>query len=392
MIHITNKEDCCGCHACGDVCAHSAITFEIDHEGFWYPKVNRKLCVECGLCEQVCPMLYKLESSGKYREPRVFGAYSKDEHIRMDSTSGGVQTALAMRQYAAKGYVGGAVFNEDHTVRHIVSPDEGLLPKLRSSKYLQSEMKGLYNEIRRLLRGGANVMFCAAPCQIQALRNFLKKDYDNLFAVDFVCLGVNSPKVFLAYMKMLEDKYGSKAVLIKFKDKKRGWHNFSMRVNFEDGQEYCKARGDDTFFIGYLDHLYTRPSCYGCKFRTYPHNSDLTLADFWGIDTVDKEMDQDKGTSLLLVNNDRGMTRLDMIKESLVWKEYDMETLHQNYGDMFVNSPKPIKSRPKFFADLDKYPFDVVSERNLSMPTKKKAVLKRLRLILTKLKKICSPR
>ena len=125
MINITeqNKSQCCGCNACGDVCAHKAITFKTDIEGFWYPEVNKDLCTNCGLCEKVCPIISKASCITRYDEPRVYAAYSKDEHIRLDSTSGGLHSTLANDVYSRGGYVGGAVYNTDYTVSHIVSND-----------------------------------------------------------------------------------------------------------------------------------------------------------------------------------------------------------------------------------------------------------------------------
>ena len=166
----------------------------------------------------------------------------------MDSTSGGIHSTLANEVYSRGGYVGGAVYNRDHTVSHYISNKESDLPKIRSSKYLQSSLQGQYKEVKDLLVRGELVFYCGAPCQIQSLYKYLKKEYDNLITCDFICLGVNSPKVFLKYMDNLEQKYNSRATEIKFKNKKWGWHNFSMRVRFENGKEYCEDRNHDLFF------------------------------------------------------------------------------------------------------------------------------------------------
>jgi coenzyme F420-reducing hydrogenase beta subunit len=195
MINITNKVDCCGCNACGDACNHQAITFETDAEGFWYPKVNQSLCVNCGLCEKVCPMFNQADNVIRFTEPDIYAAYSKNEDIRIDSTSGGVHSMLALEMYNQKSYVGGAVYNKDHTVSQIISPNKELLPEIRSSKYLQSSSEGIYREIRTLLRNGEKVFYCACPCQIQALYKFLGKDSNNLITCVFIYHGVNSPKV-----------------------------------------------------------------------------------------------------------------------------------------------------------------------------------------------------
>lgn len=369
MIQISDKTKCCGCNACGDICAHQAITFQVDIEGFWYPVVDDSKCVGCGLCEQVCPMLNQITSSVYDKEPQVIAAYTKDEAIRLDSTSGGLHSMMAKEWYAEGGYVGGAVFQQDHTVKHFISNNEEDLERIRSSKYLQSDMLGLYREVRNLLKSGNKVFFCATPCQIQALHNFLHKDYPNLLTADFVCMGVNSPKVFLAYMDMLERKYHSKAIRIKFKHKKWGWHNFSIRVDFANGMTYCKDRRHDIYSIGYLDHLFVRPSCYACPFRKFPHHSDITLADFWGIEHLDPSMDQDKGTSLLFVNTYKGKQIFDKIKDTIVWKHFTIDDVKRVYSDMFKHSPMKHHSRDAFFKELEHHPFEYVANKYFSMPT-----------------------
>ena len=384
MIDIKNKVDCCGCNACGDICGKKAITFNNDNEGFWYPEVDKNKCVDCGLCEKVCPILNSANRT-TFAESKVYAAYSRNEEIRIDSTSGGLHSTFANHFYENKGYVGGAIYNEDHTCRHIISNKSEDLPKIRSSKYLQSSMEGQYSEVRSLLREGKNVLYCGAPCQIAALYNFLNKDYDNLTTVDFVCLGVNSPKVFLKYMDMLEKKYASKAVEIKFKNKTFGWHNFSMRVNFENGEEYCEDRWHDMFFIGYLQWCnFARPSCYNCKFKDNPHKSDITLADFWGIEKLDKALDQDKGTSLVLVNTTKGYELFDSIKHNIIFKEFSFQDAIG--GNPAINrSVKAVKNdREAFFSSLDTMPFDKLAYKFFPMPSLKR----NLKLILRKVR-IC---
>lgn len=381
MINIVDKAKCCGCNACGDICAKHAITFKLDIEGFWYPEVNKDLCTDCGLCEKVCPTMQPADKIERYPEARVFAAYTKDEAIRIDSTSGGIHSMLAQAMYEKNAFVGGAVYNEDHTVSQIIDDDPARLPEIRSSKYLQSDATGVYKEIKQKLREGREVFFCGCPCQIHALYKYLgNKEYDNLTTCDFICRGVNSPKVFLKYMDMLEKQYGAKATEIKFKNKKWGWHNFSMRVNFANGKEYCKDRYHDLFFIGYLQAgIFTRPSCYDCHFKGFPQKADITLADFWGIERIDPTMDQDRGTSLVMINSDKGMSLFDSIKDMIVWREFTMEDAKMGNPAM-VSSLIPAKSnRKQFFEDLGTYPFEKVAARNFELPTYKNKLKKRLK-------------
>lgn len=383
MINITNKVDCCGCNACGDICGKHAISFVTDNEGFWYPEVNKELCVDCGLCDKVCPIQNKANHVERYSEPNVFAAYTKDEAIRLDSTSGGIHSMLALKMYEKDAYVGGAVYNPDHTCSQIVDNNPERLTEIRSSKYLQSNAEGVYKEIRSLLKEGKNVFFCGCPCQIHALYNFLGKEYENLVTCDFICRGVNSPMVFLKYMEMLERQFGSKATEIKFKNKKWGWHNFSLRVNFENGKEYCKDRWQDLFFIGYLQAgNFTRPSCYECHFKGFPQKADITLADFWGIEKVDPTMDQDKGTSLVMVNSDNGMELFNAVKDKIEWRQFTMADAREGNPAMegSLSSAKP--NRDAFFQDLDRLPFEKVAAKYFPMPSYRQKIKKLLTPLL----------
>lgn len=365
MITIQDKSKCCGCNACGDVCAHGAISFKTDIEGFWYPEVDASKCTDCGLCEKVCPNLQPASKIERYTIPIVYGAYTTDEAIRLDSTSGGIHSTLAKKIYDQLGYVGGAIYNDDHTVSQYISSNFEDLSKIRSSKYLQSNSEGIYKKIKSLLKAGQLVFYCGSPCYIHALYKYLgEREYDNLITCDFICRGTNSPKVFLSYMDMLESAYGAKATEIKFKNKKWGWHNFSMRVNFANGKQYCKDRWHDLFFIGYLQAgNFCRPSCYDCQFKGFPQKADITLADFWGIEHLDKSMDQDKGTSLVLINSFKGQKLFDSIKSDIVWKEFSADVLRDN--DAANKSLKAtMPNRHAFFEDLDKLSFDKVANRH----------------------------
>lgn len=387
MKEIIEKSKCCGCNACGDVCPKGAITFQNDKEGFWYPVIDQTLCVDCGLCQKICPVLTKADNVIRYDEPLVYAAYTKDEAIRIDSTSGGIHSMLALAMYEKNAYIGGAIYNKDHTVRHIVSPDRQLLPAIRSSKYLQSSMEGVYKEVRELLKAGEKVFFCGTPCQVQGLYKFLRKEYDNLTTCDFICRGVNSPKVFLSYMDMLEKQYGSKATEIKFKNKKWGWHNFSLRVNFENGKEYCKDRWHDLFFIGYLQSgNFARPSCYQCTFKGFPQKADITLADFWGIEKIDPSMDQDRGTSLVMINSDKGKELFDAIKDKINWRQFTMRDAAA--GNPALNSSLTSTSpdRDAFFDALGKMPFDKVAKMFFPLPKFTDSLEKKLKIYASRLK------
>ena len=364
MISISNNVDCCGCNACGDICPRGAIAFKTDYEGFWYPEVNESACIHCGLCEKVCPVIAPADFIRRAKEPSVYAAYTQDEEIRLDSTSGGIHSMLANKLFDKDAFVGGAVYNEDHTVSQIITDQRERLPEIRSSKYLQSNASSVYKAVTARLKEGRSVFFCGTPCQVQALYKFLGRDDDKLITADFICRGVNSPKVFLSYIDMLEKKYGSRATDIKFKSKEKGWHNFSIRVEFENGKVYCKDRWHDLFFIGYLQYNnFVRPSCYDCKFKCFPQKSDITLADFWGIEKLDPSMDQDKGTSMVMINSDKGAALFETIKGDIVYKPFSQEEAAIGNPAMNHSLTSSYDTRNSFFSDLDTMPFDKLAAK-----------------------------
>lgn len=387
MIEIENKTDCCGCQACGDICHADAISFHSDHEGFWYPEVDRNKCTDCHLCEKICPVL-NIDAL-KYRNksaPKVFGGYNKDIVIRFDSTSGGVFSLLAQAMYKQKGFVSGAIYTDDFKVVNFISDDKKDLRRLRSSKYVQSNAEGLYKRIKSLLESGEKVLACGSPCQMAALRGFLRKDYDNLIIVDFLCRATNSPKVFEKYKESLEARYGSKIVAIKDKNKDHGWHSLARKITFENGQVYYGEGHEDDYRRGYHANVFERPSCYECKFKGIPRISDITLGDFWGIGSVDPSLEQNLGTSLVMINSEKGEKCFDIIRDKLVIKEFGLDDIVPGNRTAIMGGKLPYPAgidRNEFFKALDEMPFDkcaakffpYVSEETITLKRKIRTIL-----------------
>ena len=375
MIHIQNKIDCCGCNACGDVCAHEAISFKTDNEGFWYPEVDMQKCTDCHLCEKVCPIINVKElKKNDLPQSICYAAEHKNLEVVFDSTSGGLFSALADVMYKGGGYVGGAVFNDDFSVRQYISNDKKDLPRLRSSKYLQSHLDGFYKQVRELLRAGEKVLVCGSPCQMAALRAFLRKDYDNLIIADYICRGINSPKVWRKYLDSYEERYGSKVVYCKAKSKEYGWRNLTQKVILANGKHYYETKDQSNFTKGYLHTgVYCRPSCYDCKFKGYPRIADITLADFWGIEKVNRSMEKNLGTSLVMVNSKKGEAYFEEVKKRINYVSVPFESIEA--GNRSLN-----------FNDLDKMSFLQIAEKYISSDSvgKKgliKKILKNLRFI-----------
>lgn len=372
MIKITNKVNCCGCNACGDVCSKNAISFKTDNEGFWYPEVDIEKCVDCGLCEKVCPIINVQELKKNDLPVSIcYAAEHKNLEVVFDSTSGGLFSALADIMYKCDGYVGGAVFNEDFSVRQYISNDKSDLPRLRSSKYLQSHFDGFYNEVKNLLQSGEKVLVCGSPCQMAALRAFLRKDYENLIIVDYICLGINSPKVWHKYLESFEERYGSPVIYAKAKSKEYGWRNLTQKVILADGRHIYETAEQSNFTRGYLrTNVYCRPACYECKFKGYPRMADITLADFWGIDKIDKSMEKNLGTSLVMVNSRKGEKYFENVKKRINYFQVPLEKAEQGNPALNKSIPAPLVDRKLFFADLDNMSFDKLAEKYIK-PSKK---------------------
>lgn len=365
MIDIQDKSKCCGCCACVDACAHQAISLKTDIEGFWYPVVDKEKCVDCGLCDKVCPELHidELKKNDYPKPVHTMAAINRKMSVRWDSTSGGAFSALADAIYEQGGYVSGAVYNEDFSVRNFISSNPADLERLRSSKYLQSKAEGLYKEIRELLRKGEKVLACGTPCQMAALRSFLRKDYDNLIIVDFICRGVNSPKVYRKYLDSLERKFGGKVVYVKAKNKELGWRNLTRKVVFDNGKVYYGVHMQDDFRRGYHTNVYCRPSCYTCQYKGFPRMADITIADYWGIERVDPNMDNNIGTSMILLNSNKGIAFFEKVKDKLEWEETSFESVLP--GNIALRKPiEPARiDRKSFFEDLDKGTFEDVTAK-----------------------------
>lgn len=318
-----------------------------DEKGFLYPKVDESLCIDCGLCETVCPMLNRPYAT---KPKHKYAIQNNDEHIRKISSSGGVFTSIASTILAEGGTVYGAAFDVDWSVHHIGIESESDLHLLQGSKYLQSRIDGAFALVENQLRGGRTVLFSGTPCQIAGLKGYLKKEYSNLFTVDVVCHGSPSPKVWEEYLKSLARSmgmYDKKSVLfslkdsslsgVSFRDKRTGWQKYGFAVYIsecsEDKNSVLPPKGNlkhystvlaNTYLRGFLADLYLRPSCHCCPFRCYRSGSDLTLADFWGVRRAVPQMDDDKGTSLVIDKTGRIHLGNELRCIELSDKQYDV--------------------------------------------------------------------
>ena len=369
MIKITQKRDCCGCNACGDICPRNAIVFKTDNEGFWYPSIDSSKCIDCGLCNKVCPIENNENiQNDNLKTPITYAAIHKNNQIRFDSTSGGLFTALAEPFIKNGGYVGGAVYTQDWNVQQIVTNQIDDLKRLRNSKYIQSDASGYYKRIKELLVDGEKVMAVGLPCQIAALRHYLAKDYDNLITVDLICRYINSPMVYHKYLEYLEKKYQSKVVYIKPKNKELGWRKLTHKVVFENGSTYYGTFQVDKFMKASMQsNCLSRPACYSCSFKGFPRYADISLGDYWS-PKGDNVLDDDTGTSVVMLNSNKGMEYFENIKKKIKYNEIPLDKVIK--GNLALTTPLPKESinREVFYKRIESEPFDTVVDDMCSMP------------------------
>lgn len=369
-VNSISRKECTGCKMCGDICPKNAISF-VFRSGFWYPSVSEEKCINCGICSLKCPVLNEVVPT-PLKPYACYGAKSKDEQIREASTSGGFFSELAYYWLENGGYCIAALYDEDNRIIHKSSNLAASIEKFRQSKYAQSDTQGIYKETKRLLLQGEKILFCGSACQVEALKSFLGKDFGNLVTMDFICLGICSPFVFRKYLDMLESKYKSKIVRVWFKNKTFGWRSISTRVDFTNGKTYIEPGSSDPFMTAFVtDALSMRPNCEFCKFRKIPHNSDFTIADFWGVEKVNPEMDDNKGLSAVFVNTEKGYSLFNIIAENLDFFETTSDDIcKENFSTLKPMSPHP--QSDAFLKYLDTHSFKSAMSKFSSLKGKKK--------------------
>lgn len=318
MISITNPSNCCGCTACFSVCAHNAITMRPDALGFQYPFVDETKCVDCGLCDKVCAFNDKYDTTCNIETPDVYGARHKNPEEVRTSRSGAAFIAFSDWILDNGGVVYGAGYTEHFIVSHKRAKTKEERNEFKESKYVQSDLGQCYRQVKQDLRKGIKVLFSGTPCQTAGLHSYVGKKYsDNLFLIDIVCHGVPSPYIWRDYLRYLERKNGSIITSVSFRDKKKfGWAAHRESFCF-DGREIISKTG---FTFLFYKNIMLRPSCGNCHYCNSRRPSDITIADFWGWQKTDPDINKDdKGISLIFCNTEKGRDWFDSIKSSLIY-------------------------------------------------------------------------
>ena len=342
-IQLASTDQCTGCSACASICPTESISMKEDREGFLQPHIDTKTCIGCHKCEKTCPIITPIKIPTDF-ETQAYAAINKDEAVRMRSSSGGMFHALAKWTIEQGGVVFGARFNDQWEVVHDYTERiEDIEPFMRS-KYVQSRIGDSFKQAKQFLDTDRQVLFVGTPCQIGGLKAYLHKDYENLLAVDLICHGVPSPKVWRAYLK--EAIKGDTLLDFNFRDKKDGWKEFQcVTTTTTTRREQQMA---NSFFRGFLKNVYLRESCYQCKYKQLHRISDITMADYWGVQDVCPQMDDNKGTSAIFIHTPRAKKVLSCLSDNLLLKNQEIDDILA-CNSMMTQSVAMTSKRKRFF-------------------------------------------
>ena len=337
-----SKKECCGCGACFQACPSDAIRMDYDEEGILYPLVDEEKCIRCGKCVRVCPALHPYDKNKK--EPECYAAFADDE-VRAVSSSGGIFSMVAEQALQEGGAVCGAMFDEQFRLSQKVIYCREELPKLRSSKYIQSNTGHTFQEIKKVLDDGKPALYVGTPCLVAGLRGYLGKEYEQLFTIDLLCHGGPSP---VSFQKYLQEVHGKKEIAyVGFRDKDHfEWqiNGTGMTVKYKDGGSYRRAKSEDLYYRAFTPSLMVRPQCQVCNYAKLPRLGDFTLGDFWGVEKYYPELTDGKGTSIVSVNSEKGAIMLGKIKPKLkLLEKIDINhilTHGQPYAKPYKNNPR----------------------------------------------------
>lgn len=356
---LKSKDQCSGCFSCYNICPMECISFKEDKEGFWYPKVDFQKCIQCHKCEEHCPSIKTSTVSGVRK---AYAVVNKDDRIRQESSSGGVFYALANYVILHGGVVYGAAFTEDYLVEHIRGQSKEELDRMRGAKYVQSRIGLKYREIKKNLDSGKMVYFSGTPCQVNGLMKFLGKSYENLICQDVICHGVPASKLWKHYLSQFKLEKDAK---VFFRNKDQGWEDYNFVI--DQNKKYQQRASDNLYMRSFVRDLCLRPSCYKCGSKDENRTSDITLGDFWGIKNISKDMNDQKGTSLVIVNSEKGKKILELINNKIKIQSVELEKAVQYNPSYKISAKCPIE-RTKFMNEIYSGRFNKIAWKYVKDP------------------------
>lgn len=368
MISFDFSKHCCGCAACVDACPQKCICIVEDEKDFRIPNINVNECINCGLCEKVCPVINSDASRGL---EKLFCGYNNNALQRKAGSSGSLFILLAKKVIENGGVVVGAAFDDNLQLRHrLAYDDDGIMP-LMKSKYIQSNTTGIFNKVRAELKDGKQCLFVGTPCQCQALYNFMgRKQIDNLLLVDFICHGVPSQKLFDKAIQSFEKRRDCKVESFNFREKAKGeLHCYSISYVYNDGERETDigTSREFPFYNGYLSYRIFRESCYECKFAQRERVSDITLGDFWNLGKIKGIKDFRKGYSMIIVNSNKGLEVIQNLSDKISIEEFPIEIAEKN-NYAYTHPTEKRLLHKWFLRDYNKKPYDEVEKLYLQAP------------------------
>lgn len=352
-MEICKKADCTGCRACEQVCPQKCIFMQMDQEGFFYPFIEETICISCEKCKRVCPNNKENMNVNSYMR-KSYVVKNRNEKIRLKSSSGGLFFSLAQYALEKNGVVYGAVYDDFFSVYHVGAVNEFDVKKMMGSKYIQSDTKNTFAEVKKYLEEERYVLYTGTPCQISAINSYLNKKYENLLLVSVICHGVGSPEVWQRYLEYQKGLYYIKNINdIRFRDKHYGGWGVPNLVIETSSQNIVRYAFDDLYYEAFLRAMILRPSCYQCKHKGDANVADLVIGDFWGVEYHYPELDDRKGISIAVVQTKKGELALKTIKEELDIREVDYQVILEG-NPRLQSSVQKHKNRSKFFQELKK--------------------------------------
>lgn len=368
MINIINENQCCGCGACTVVCPVSCIEMVPRTLGAVFPQVDTAMCINCGKCETVCPMIHaQLLKQADYKQ-QVYAAYAKNVDIRFSGSSGGIFGILAKHLLSLKYKVYGAAFDSNMKLQCTVAEDEASLKPLMKSKYLQSNLIDQYKQIQKDLESNKKVLFVSTPCQVAALKQYLRKEYDGLITVDFLCHGVPSQQLFDQCTAYEDRHHKCKTLTYHFRSKIAGGatpHYFTVQVE-KNGKNktITKLYYKSIFYAFFQQYMTLRESCYDCIFAEKNRVSDMTIGDFHTIEKYEPYINRFEGISTVIINTSKGEQLFESVKDCLWYREFSLRQLMED-GVLFCEKTKRPSGRDRFVESYNDSDFDVFVKQNL---------------------------
>ena len=361
---LKNINGCTGCRACEKVCAFGAVSMVQDEEGFLYPRIDREKCTDCGMCRKICPAENDVEHNYSLK---IFAAINKDKQVLLDSSSGGAFTALADIVFRKGGVVVGCTLDEDFYASQAIVSNKEELKECRGSKYVQSDTKDTYKDVKELLENGRYVLYTGTPCQIAGLKKYLNRDYENLLTADFICHGVPSPKLFAEHIKWLEKKNGHKIMKYRFRSKISSY-KFGLYYYYYLVEPVKMVSGSavlDPYYFAFLNAKTYRECCYQCQYAEEKRVGDFTFADYWSVEKFHSDIDSENGVSILMFNTAKGLSYLEQAENEMNLIPSRMEWIKEiNYN---LNRPaeRP-KERSEIYKDIQKYGYSFMADKYCS--------------------------